>query len=73
MVVAGGAKKLVVRRELKEGPSSAKLMVVVSDANTLAAPRVLKVARTIALPMVVAVVAAMKAALKQLGVNLADA
>ena len=32
MVAGGDAKNLVVRRELREGPSIAKLMVVVSDA-----------------------------------------
>ena len=48
MVVVGDARNLVVRRELREGPSIAKLMVVVGDASTLVAQRVPKVALSVA-------------------------
>jgi len=48
MVAGGDAKNLVVRRELRERPSIAKLMVVVGDASTLVAQRVPKVALSVA-------------------------
>lgn len=48
MEVVGDARNLVVRRELREGPSIAKLMVVAEGASILAVPRALKVALTTA-------------------------
>jgi hypothetical protein len=48
MVVVGDAKNLVVRRELRQGPSIAKRMVEVGGANLSVAQRVLKVALTTA-------------------------
>jgi len=48
MAVVGDARNLGARRELREGPSTAKHMVVVGDASILAVRRVLKAALTTA-------------------------
>ncbi|URE08585.1 hypothetical protein MUK42_22170 [Musa troglodytarum] len=70
MVGDGGAKNQAVKRVLKGEPSFAKRMGVVADVNTLAALRALKAALIIALPMVVADVAAMKVAAELQEINL---
>lgn len=48
MAVVGDARNLVVKRELREGPSIARHMVEVGDANFLVVQRVLKAALTTA-------------------------
>lgn len=64
---------MVVSRELRARPSSVKPMEVAGDVSTLVAQKVLKVALTTALLMVVVSVATMKVVLKLQGENLVSA
>lgn len=69
MGVEEGARKMAVRREPREGQSTAKPTEVVGAANISAVQKVLKDALISALPMVVAVVAATKTAPELQGGN----